>query len=84
MSTGAIVILELVGALIIALQSVMRVNRMTRATRLSYCAAWILAGGSSAAIAAGILSGAASPNIYSATLLISIALVASLDRRRTP
>ena len=47
--TAAIVVIELAAALLIAVQAITRINRMSRCTRLPWFVAWATLGGSAAA-----------------------------------
>ena len=79
--TAIVITVELFAALLIAVQAVHRINRMSRCTGLPWFAAWATLGGSAAAVAASVLAGHTVPDIYSA-LIMSAAAVFSLDRRR--
>jgi|GEM_PF-3423248 len=81
MTVGIVITIELVAAIVIALQSILRINRMTRRTHFSFFGAWAVMGGAAAACAASILAGRAAPDTYSAMLLVAVALIAVFDRR---
>lgn len=80
--TAAIVMLELAAALLIAVQAITRINRMSRCTALPWFIAWATLGGSAAAVAAGVLAGITVPDIYSALIMTAAAAVFILDKRR--
>lgn len=82
--TPAIVflVLEVVAGCVIAWQSIARLNRMSRCTRLPIVLGWVLLGGAAAAIVAAILSGQSGPDFYSAATLGGIALLIVADKRR--
>lgn len=80
--TAAIVMLELAAALLIAIQAITRINRMSRCTALPWFIAWATLGGSAAAVAAGVLAGITVPDIYSALIMTAAAAVFILDKRR--
>ena len=79
--TAAIVVLELAAALLIAVQAITRINRMSRCTGLLWFTAWATLGGSAAAVAASVLAGITVPDVYSALIMTGAAAVFSLDRR---
>lgn len=74
--------LELAAAVLIAIQAIQRINRMSTCTAMSWFLAWVVLGGSAAAIVAGVLSGKSVPDVYSAGVLAACAAVFTLDRRR--
>lgn len=80
--TAAIVILELAAALLIAVQAITRINRMSRCTGLPWFVAWAVLGGSAAAVAASVLAGNTAPDAYSALVMTAAAAIFTLDRRR--
>lgn len=79
--TAAIVVLELAAALLIAVQAITRINRMSRCTGLPWFIAWATLGGSAAAVAASVLAGQTVPDAYSALIMAAAAAVFTLDRR---
>ncbi len=82
--TVVLLLIEIAAAAIIAMQAVQRVNRMSRCTSFALFAGWALMGGAAASSLAGLLAQQTTPDIYSTALLVAVALVASLDRRRSP
>ena len=78
----AVVTLELVAACVIALQAVLHINRMSRDTRLCVFGGWVVLGGSAASVVAGVLAGKTHPDLYSAAVMLGVALVLIADRRR--
>jgi len=81
--TVVLLLIEIAAAAVIAMQAVQRVNRMSRCTSFALFAGWALMGGAAASSLAGLLAQQTTPDIYSTTLLVAVALVASFDRRRT-
>ena len=79
--TSAVVLLELAAALLIAVQSIQRINRMSRCTSLVWFLSWVLLGGSAAAVAGSVLSGTASHDAYTTMVISAAAAVLALDRR---
>ena len=59
--TAIVITVELFAALLIAVQAVHRINRMSRCTNLPWFMAWGLLGGSAAAIGASTASSPGSP-----------------------
>lgn len=82
MIAGALMIVELLAAVVIAVYAILRVNRASKCTWLPYVAAWTVVGGSAAAAAGGIIAGTTQPDLYSATLMIGAACVVAIERRR--
>ncbi len=82
--TALLLLIELAAAACIAFQAVARVTRMSRRTNFSMFAGWVLMGGAAAGSLAGLLTQQTAPDINSTTLLVAVALVATLDRRRSP
>lgn len=80
--TAAIVMIELAAALMIAVQAIQRINRMSRCTGLAWFGAWSVLGGSAAAVAASVLAGITVPDVYSALIMSAAAAVFTLDQRR--
>ncbi len=80
--TAAIVIIELAAALMIAIQAIQRINRMSSCTGFVWFGAWCVLGGSAAAVAASVLAGITVPDVYSALIMSAAAAVFTLDRRR--
>lgn len=74
--------LELAAAVLIAIQAIQRINRMSPCTAMPWFLSWAVLGGSAAAIVAGVLAGKAVPDVYSAGVLAACAAVFTLDRRR--
>lgn len=79
--TSAIVMIELAASLLIAIQSIQRINRMSKCTNLSWFLCWVVLGGSAAAVAGSVLAGDSIPNTYSAIVMSAAAAVFALDRR---
>lgn len=80
--SATIVMLELAAAIVISIQAIQRINRMSRCTNWPWFLCWATLGGASAAVAGGVLTGQTVPDAYSALMLISIAAVITIDRRR--
>lgn len=78
---AAVLALELLAAGIIAVQSVLRLNRMTQRTRLPIVIAWVVLGGAAAADFAGLLLGQSAPDVNAALLLIGTAALVTFDKR---
>ena len=78
-----LLVVQVVAALEITRQSIVRLNRMGRATRLSLFLAWALLGGSAAGFVADVLASGALPDARGVLLITAVAVALSLDRRRT-
>lgn len=78
---AVVLALELLAAGIVAVQSVLRLNRMTRRTRLTIVVAWTVVGGAAASHFAGLLLGQSAPDFHAALLLIGTAALVSFDKR---
>lgn len=78
---AVVLALELLAAGIVAVQSVLRLNRMTRRTRLPIVMAWTVIGGAAASDFAGLLLGQSAPDFNVALLLIGTAALVTFDKR---
>lgn len=80
--TAMIVTLELAAALAIALQTIMRLNHMSNRTSMPVVLAWVALGGASGSIAASLLSGRAAADGGVVLLLVAVAALVWIDRRK--
>lgn len=78
---AAVFFLELVAAAVVAVQSVLRLNRMSRRTRLPIVLAWTVLGGAAASDFAGLLVGHSAPDFHVALLLVGTAALVAFDKR---
>lgn len=80
--TAILLLIEIVAAVVIAVQSVIHVNRMSRCTRRMHFIAWVMLGGAAAAIVASLVTRHAAPEGYESLMLVAVAMLVSADRRR--
>ena len=81
--TAIIITLELLAALAISIQAVIRLNHMRPSTRLPIGVAWVALGGAGGSIAASLLSGRPAADGGFVMMLVAVAALVWIDRRQT-
>lgn len=77
----AVICVETLAAVAIAVQAIIRVTRMNHCTRGGIVLGWLCLGSASVAVLVDVLAGKTQPSIYSALLMLAVAALVWLDRR---
>lgn len=75
-------LMQFAAGLVILWESIVRLNAMTPATRISVSLSWIALGASSAVVGYGATFGDITPDWRAAALMTSMAAFSVIDRRR--
>lgn len=77
----ALIMLEVLAAVLLVWKAVERFTRMSDCTRFAYAAAWAVVGGTAAATIAAAFDGELVADWRTAMLLVALAWLALIDRR---